>query len=185
MEQFLKSLGFLTNHEIQEVLSLCYSKTIKKGTFLIQEGQYAKEVAFVQSGIFRSFYTTQAGEEVTYCFMFPDHFVSAYSSFISGDPSIENIQAITDVEMLLLSKADIERIAENSLHLTKVLRYLAEQQFIEQERRIFLLQREKAEFRYEDLMKKNPDYFLQIPLQYIASYLGITQRHLSRIRAKF
>lgn len=184
MEKFLRSFNILTEEEIQQAVAVSYSKKIKKGTFLIQEGQYAKEVAFIKLGIFRSFYTTQGGEEVTYCFMFPDNFVSAYSSYISGDPSIENIQAITDVEMLLFSKTDIERIAENSLNWTKVLRYLAERQYIEQERRIILLQRVKAELRYEELMRKNPDYFLQIPLQYIASYLGITQRHLSRIRAK-
>jgi len=62
------------------------------------------------------------------------------------------------------------------------LKVVAEQQYIELEKRIFKLQKDNASKRYADLIKHQPEYILKIPLQYLASYLGITQRHLSRIR---
>ncbi|MNY26270.1 hypothetical protein D3C86_1601080 [compost metagenome] len=59
---------------------------------------------------------------------------------------------------------------------------IAEQQYLELEKRLFLFQKEKAKKRYMDLLENQPDYVQQIPLQYLASYLGITSRHLSRLR---
>ena len=64
----------------------------------------------------------------------------------------------------------------------KFLKIVAEQQYIELEKRIFQLQKNNAFERYSDLLKNHPEYLQNIPLQYLASYLGITQRHLSRIR---
>ena len=66
----------------------------------------------------------------------------------------------------------------------KVQKYFAEQMYIELERRIFSYQKEKAKERYQQLIEKYPEYIEQIPLQYLASYLNITPRHLSRIRSE-
>jgi CRP-like cAMP-binding protein len=59
---------------------------------------------------------------------------------------------------------------------------MAEQEYLKLEKRVFMLQKEKAERKYQDLLENHPDYLKHIPLNYLASYLGITQRHLSRIR---
>ena len=66
----------------------------------------------------------------------------------------------------------------------KFSRYVAEQSYIEMESRLLALQMESAKKRYLDLIKFNPDYLQQVPLKYLASYLGITQRHLSRLRGE-
>ncbi|WP_236848489.1 Crp/Fnr family transcriptional regulator [Chryseobacterium glaciei] len=99
-------------------------------------------MAFVLTGIFRSYYISDKGEEITYCITFPNNLVTAYSSFITGQGTAENIQAITSVELLIFPKNIID-----------------------------------------DLALKNPNWvkFLKI----VAEQLGVTQRHLRRIRKDF
>ena len=108
--------------------------------------------------------------------------MTAYSSFITGQSTDENIQAITSVELLIVPKNKIDDLASKNPNWMKFLKVVAEQQYIELEKRIFQLQKNDALQRYADLIKKQPEYIQNIALQYLASYLGITQRHLSRIR---
>ena len=119
---------------------------------------------------------------MTYCILFPDQLITAYSSYLTGQPTKENIQALTPVEMLLISKTDITSLSEKYPRWNLVLKTLAEQQYLELEKRIFQLQSNDALKRYSDLIAEQPELVQKVPLQYLASYLGITQRHLSRIR---
>jgi CRP-like cAMP-binding protein len=159
-------------------------KKMQKGDFFVKEGKICQEVAFVVSGLFRSFYYTSNGEEVTYCFTFKNNFITAYSSFITQQKTQENIQAIEAIELLTISKQSIDTLEKTSANWLRFFKYMAEQEYVKMEKRIFLLQKESAETRYKDLMLNKSEYLHQIPLNYLASYLGITQRHLSRIRAK-
>jgi CRP-like cAMP-binding protein len=108
--------------------------------------------------------------------------MTAYSSFITGQNTVENIQAITDVELLIIPKSELDDLVKENANWIKFLKIVAEQQYIELEKRIFQLQKNSALQRYRDLITHQPEYIQHIPLQYLASYLGITQRHLSRIR---
>lgn len=110
--------------------------------------------------------------------------MTAYSSFITGQTTDENIQAITAVEMLLIPKNKIDELALKNPNWVKFLKIIAEQQYIELEKRIFKLHKYNALQRYSDLIKNQPEYIQNIPLHYLALYLGITQRHLSRIRSE-
>jgi len=152
MRNYLQKFNLLTENEIDLFESKVRKKRLKKGDFFIKENRISKEVAFVVSGLFRSFYYSSSEEEVTYCFTFSNSFVSAYSSFLSQTKTIENIQALTDIELLTISREE------------------------------FLLQKESAEKKYKDLLLNQPEYLQSIPLNFLSSYLGITQRHLSRIR---
>ena len=81
-----------------------------------------------------------------------------------------------------MPKHKIDNLALKNQNWVRFLKIVAEQQYIELEKRIFQLQKNNALQRYADLIKNQPEYIQNIPLQYLASYLGITQRHLSRIR---
>lgn len=180
---YLKSYSFLSENDIQQFISLASGvKQIHKGEFYIREGELSKNAAFVVSGILRSFYTSDDGDEFTYCITFPGNFSSAYSSFISGSPTEENIQAITKVELLVFEKEKITQLAAASHQWIRFLKMFAEYQYIELEKRIFHLHKYNASQRYAELLKHQPELLQHIPLQYLASYLGVTQRHLSRIR---
>ncbi|MEL6672829.1 MAG: Crp/Fnr family transcriptional regulator [Bacteroidota bacterium] len=179
---YLREAGKLAESDIAAFLELGQLKTFQKGDYLIREGQICQEAGFVQSGIFRSFYFTQNSEEVTYCFTFAPNLISAYSSYITGRPSPENIQALTEAEVWLFPKTGLEALMAQNPAWLWFSKHLAEQQYLEMEQRIFLLQKESAETRYAHLQREQPQLLQHIPLQYLASYLGITQRHLSRLR---
>jgi len=179
---FLKPFNILTEDEIILFESKLAEKHLKKGEFLLREGQVSKEVAFVMSGLLRSYYQTSSGDEVTYCFSFPNTFAAAYSSYLSQSSSVLNIQAVEDSVLWSISRKDILLLERSSYSWLKFFKVIAEQEFVNIERRVFLLQKESAKKRYLDMLAHQPEFIKQIPLNYLASYLGITQRHLSRIR---
>ncbi|QXP62111.1 Crp/Fnr family transcriptional regulator [Polaribacter sp. HaHaR_3_91] len=182
MRNYLRTFNLLTEHEIDLLESKVQNIKLKKGDFFIKENRVSKEVAFVVSGLFRSFYYSSSEEEVTYCFTFSNSFVSAYSSFLSQTKTIENIQALTDIELLTISREDILILEKSSTNWLKFFKLITEQEYIKMEKRVLLLQKESAEKKYTDLLINHPEYLQSIPLNFLASYLGITQRHLSRIR---
>lgn len=182
IHDYFQSFNLFSKDEIKEFLNLFEFRKVGKNEYFIHEGEPCKEVAFIQSGIFRSFYISEDGKDMTYCFRFPNTMIAAYSSFISGNLSKENMQAITDAELLILKKETVDEWIEDNLNWTKFLKSIAEQEYMELETRFFQLQRDSAAQRYSTLLTNHPDYIQNIPLQYLASYLGITQRHLSRIR---
>jgi CRP-like cAMP-binding protein len=83
MRNYLKSFNILSNEDIDLFESRVIRKTLKKDDYFIQKGKTSKEVTFVVSGLFRSFYYSSSEEEVTYCFTFSNTLLSAYSSFLS------------------------------------------------------------------------------------------------------
>ncbi|WP_417887532.1 Crp/Fnr family transcriptional regulator [Zunongwangia sp.] len=182
MKKYLETFKILTKDEIDFFEQKVVRKKLKKGDFFIKEGKTCKEVGFVVSGLFRSFYHSSMEAEVTYCFTFSNSFVSAYSSFLSQNKTLENIQALTDTEILTISRDQLLKLEQSSTNWLKFFKMMAEQEYIKLEKRIFMLQMETAEKRYLDLLTNQPEYLQLIPLNYLSSYLGITQRHLSRIR---
>jgi CRP-like cAMP-binding protein len=95
---------------------------------------------------------------------------------------MENMQAISDAELLIIKKDKIQKLTDENPNWIKFLKIIAEQEYLELEKRFFQLQRDTASQRYQSLLENQPNYIQDISLQYLASYLGITQRHLSRIR---
>lgn len=181
--EYLTQYNLFTDSEINEFISLATISTIKKGDFFIKHDEMCTTLSFVNFGIFRSFYYSNNDEEITYCFTFPNTLLVAYSSFITQNKSEENLQALTDSEIISISKKELENLAESNNKWLNFLKIIAEKEYVELEKWIFNHQKSNAQKRYVDLINNYPQFVQQIPLHYIASYLGITQRHLSRIRA--
>lgn len=182
VQQFFQSFNIFSENEINDFLQLFERKKLNKNDFFVREGEKCKEIAFIESGIFRSYYISDDGKDITYCFRFPNDLIASYSSFISEKPSMENMQAISDAEVLIIKKEKIEILTNENPNWILFLKIIAEQEYLELEKRFFQLQRDSAATRYHLLLENHPNYIQDIPLQYLASYLGITQRHLSRIR---
>jgi CRP-like cAMP-binding protein len=179
---FFKSLPFLSDSDKQNLNRLTKTKLLVKNKFLIMEGNISDEIVMIKKGILRSFYINSNGEEITNCIAFDGELMSAFSSFITQHPTDENIQALCDTELLVLKKSDLETLYESSSAWQKTGRLLIELQYVELEKRIASFQKQTAKQRYETLLKNHSNYIKFIPLKYLASYLGITQRHLSRLR---
>ena len=185
IHEFLKQFTFLSEEDRSQFIAIGTEVSLDKEAYFIRENQICNKVAFLDKGTLRTFYYSSNDEEVSYCFTFPGTLISAYSSFLTGAGAVENIQAIEASRLLVFEKQDVEELIEKNPKWLLFSKLLAEQQYIEMEQRVLMLQREPAEVRYERLMEKQPDLLQKVPLQYIASYLGITKRHLSRLRQNF
>jgi len=184
MNSFFQSLHILTEAELVQLDGLKRPKLLQKGDFLIRAGTVCAEFVYVRSGLLRSFHVKDNGEEVTYCLTFPGQPMTALSSLITQQPTKENIQALGPTEMEVLSRDDLEGLYAASLGWTRVGKLLTEQQYVELENRIFSLQHLSARQRYQQLLEQHPAYVRHVPLQHLASLLGITPRHLSRLRGR-
>lgn len=185
LRKTLQAYNILADDEIDAFIRLASHKTLQKSEYYIKEGETCNSVCFILSGLLRSYYMTEKGDDMTYCITFPHNFMTAYSSFLTGQTTQENIQAIETTELLVIQKNQMEKLTQTSSNWLQFQKVIAEQQYIELEKRIFLLQGSNATKRYAELVKNHPAYLQNIPLQYLASYLGVTQRHLSRIRKEF
>ncbi len=182
LKQLLKSTNILNDSEIADGLTYFNPQSFKKGEILIEAGKTCNWMAFVNKGVLRNFYTSSKDEEVTYCLTFPDKIITALSSFITQNRTFENVHALTDVDILIIKREDYYKLMNSSTNWLKFSRFVAEQSYIEMENRLLAIQMESAKKRYEDLIENHPDYLQNVPLKYLASFLGITQRHLSRLR---
>ncbi|GAA0878363.1 Crp/Fnr family transcriptional regulator [Algoriphagus jejuensis] len=182
IQAYFREFDVFSEEEIATFIQLFERKTVSKNEFFVREGERCSEIALIVSGIFRSFYSSDKGDDITYCFRFPNDLMASYSSFITGNPSLETMQALSQSELFVIKKEKIEKLFSQNHSWTKFLKIIAEQQYLELEKRIFQLQKDSAAQRYKALLEHQPEYVQLLPLQYLASYLGITQRHLSRIR---
>ena len=172
----------LTKDEKLTVEKYFTAKSLPKGGLWIKEGQYCNHIAFINKGILRIFYNDQDGNETSCFFMPEDNFISSYTSFLTLTPTKENIEAIEDVELLVINRENLEKLSKEVPKIEIWRRIIAENLFILLERRISMLQSNTAQERYENMIKENGDIILKVPLQYTASFLGVTPQHLSRLR---
>ncbi len=182
LKQVLELTNILNESEIAEGLKHFTPLSLKKGELLIEAGTTCKWMAFVNTGVLRNFYYSSKDEEVTYCITFPNKIITALSSFITQKKTFENVHALTDVDVLIIKRDDYYKVMDSSSNWLKFSRFVAEQSYIEMENRLLAVQMESAKKRYKDLIENHPDYLQNVPLKYLASFLGITQRHLSRLR---
>lgn len=172
----------LTNDEKAAIEKAFGSIEISKGDLWIKEGQTCDQVAFVLSGKLRSYYIDDSGNEVTCFFITPNTFVSSFTSFLTNTPTSENISALEDSAIRVISKHELEHLTALVPKMQIFRRVVAENLFILMEKRVAMLQSKSAYERYQKMLKDNPEIILSVPLQYTASFLGITPQHLSRLR---
>lgn len=172
----------LTNDEKSCIENAFKSVRVTKDDLWVKEGEVCEQIAFVETGKLRVYYNEDTGNEVTCYFATPNNFISSYTSFLTNTPTTENIAALENSSLRSISKSGLEKLSEDipKIHIWR--RIVAENLFIYMEKRILMLQSQKAHERYEKLLKENPDILLNIPLKYTASFLGITPQHLSRLR---
>ena len=155
---------------------------IPRGEFWVRQGAKCEQIGFVESGRLRIFYVDDAGNEVTCYFVTAGNFASSFTSFLTNTPTHENISALENTVLRVISKTELEALSEQVPKMHVFRRVIAENLFITMEKRIAMLQSQSAHERYEKMLKENPDIILNVPLQYTASFLGITPQHLSRLR---
>ena len=181
--QSIKSIVALNEDEERAFANILTTKQFKKKEFLLQEGKICSNVSFVNSGCMRLFYNVE-GVENTIQFFFGDSWYTDYASFLTGQPTIENMQALEPCEVVQFKKEDLYKLFNQFPIFEKVGRVLAENAFLSLSRLNQMLTNEEPQQRYLNLMKQRPDVVERIPPHYIASYLGVKPESLSRIRKR-
>jgi CRP-like cAMP-binding protein len=152
-----------------------------KNDFLIQEGQVERYIYYIADGMVRLFLNDN-GKDVSIDFVFSHNFVSAYSSFLTEQPTAFAIQALTDVQALRFSRTNLLQLYDESHKAERIGRIIAEQAFLRKTSREVQFLTSTAKQRYSQLMEQHPALVQTISVRHLASYLGIEPESLSRIR---
>ncbi|HEY2582420.1 MAG TPA: Crp/Fnr family transcriptional regulator [Mucilaginibacter sp.] len=157
-------------------------KSISKNQFLLAAGKVSDEYLFLEKGCMRTFAHDTAGNEVTTNFCLPGQVAFEVSSFFNRTRSKENIQALTDCEGWFITYEQLNNLFHTLPEFREFGRSVLVRGFTDLKTRMLSMITETAEERYEILLQTKPEIFQLAPLKYIASYLGITDTSLSRIR---
>jgi CRP-like cAMP-binding protein len=123
-------------------------------------------------------------KEITFGFCFTGEFVSAYDSFLRQSPSRYNLETLAETTLWSISYSDLQKVYQNTAVGSTMGRFIAEKLFLLKSKREQSLLNDSSEQRYLNVFKDRPNLFEQVPLKYIASYIGVTPQALSRIRKR-
>jgi len=170
--------------EAENALQDCLTKTIlSKNDYLLTEGKVCRQLYFLETGATRGFYNLD-GKEITHWFGFENDFVTSFHSFITGEPAVENIQLLESCTLWAITKETLTDLFNRHHDIERLVRIAYEKYYIRLEERYVNAQFKPAKERYESLLQQTPHILERVPLGFIASYLGISQETLSRIRSK-
>ena len=172
----------LTAEEKELAKTFFLPKKLRKRQYLLQEGDVSKYVAFVEKGMLRSYKIDEKGTEHILQFAFEGWWISDQFSFLTGEPSQYNIDALEDSELLLLSKPAEEQLMDRLPKMERYFRILLQNHVIATQRRLVSSLSHTAEEKYNELIQSCPTIPQRVPQHMMASFLGITPETLSRIR---
>ena len=158
-------------------------KSLKQNAVLLRRNQVCDSIYFIKKGTIRGVYKAEDTARTNW-FAIEGDIVTSLKSFVQQTPSEEEIEVLEDVELYCLSYADLNSLYEDSKEMNVLGRKIIECYYVLLESRSYSLQYKSAKERYDEFIDRYPQLLQRIPLSYIASYLGITQPSLSRIRKK-
>ncbi|HEX6847160.1 MAG TPA: Crp/Fnr family transcriptional regulator [Chitinophagaceae bacterium] len=167
----------------EEALSTIFSEVkIKKNEILQPIGHTCKTIYFINKGLARIYYLKD-GIDITESFTAENNLIARVESLFTGRPSTKAIQVLEDTDLTAINATKLFKLYDQFHDIERVFRKIFEAGYVETINRIESIQFHTAEERYRSLLHEAPDILKRVPLKYIASYLGITQVSLSRIRA--
>jgi CRP-like cAMP-binding protein len=171
--------------EAENALQNCFTQiTLNKNEFLLTQGNICRHLYFLEKGALRGFYNLD-GKEITHWFGFEKDFVTSFHSFITGEAAVENIQLVESCTLWAIATETLTELFDQHHDLERLVRIAYEKYYIRLEERYVNAQFKTATERYEELIIQSPHIIERVPLGFIASYLGISQETLSRIRSRF
>jgi CRP-like cAMP-binding protein len=183
--EFLKRSPLLSLEAVQVIASEFVQKDWRKGAMFLKAGRIADEYIFLEKGFIRSFVFDTEGNEITLDFFTDNDLVFEVSSFFQRIPSQENLEALTECTGWVLTYEKLNNLFHSLPAFREFGRSVLVKGFSSFKLRTLSLINRTAEERYEMLLSTRPEIFREVPLKYIASYLGITDSSLSRIRKTY
>ncbi|WP_034058099.1 Crp/Fnr family transcriptional regulator [Lacinutrix jangbogonensis] len=185
IREYIEQTVAISDKDWQLFSSKLENRVFKKKSKLLEVGEIENHISFIENGIARFLIPKEEEEkDLTFGFCFKNEFVSAYDSFLTRKPSLYQLQALTDISIWSISYDDLQEVYQKSFAGNVIGRMSSERLFLIKSKREQSLLNETAEERYLKLFTERPKLIKEIPLKYIASYIGVTPQALSRIRKR-
>lgn len=182
IRQVMKQMINVSEDELNIFLSTAITKTFKRQETISLPNAIPNEIFFIIKGIIRVSIADKEGTEHTIHFALENQFIADYANFIQTNPSIYSLQALEETQVVILPRSTIEWGYQNLADGQKMGRLIAEYYFIYQDDRIKNLYVRTPKQRYDSITDVFPNIHNRVPQHMIASYLGITPIHLSRLK---
>jgi len=182
IRQVMKEMISISEEEINGFLSQSFIKTFKRQETVSRPNTVPNEIFFINKGLIRVLIADNEGTEHTVHFALENQFISDYSNFMQKQPSFYTLQALEETQVVVLPRSSIEWGYKNLKEGEKMGRLIAEYYFIYQDNRIKNNYARTPKQRYDSIESVFPNIHNRVPQHMIASYLGITPVHLSRLK---
>ena len=182
--QYFQKFSPLSKEAENAITGISSIVTIKKNKDLQLIGHTCKTIYFIKKGVARIYYFKD-GIDVTERFFFENSIIARVESLFTGKPSRKAIQILEDAEIIAINSTQLFKLYDTFPEIERLFRKIFESAYVETVNRIEGMQFHSAEERYNALLTQAPNVLMRVPLKHVASYLGITQVSLSRIRGHY
>jgi len=179
ISQYLK----ISEQTTAKLATYIIHKNFKKGTLLLKGGETCQYLYFLKKGFARGFFY-QDGKDITSWFALENDMVASFYSFVTQKPSFESIEVLENSTLYAISYENLQQLYHQFPEFNFVGRRFVEKYYVELMTRTMSFQFQSAKERYQELLAHQPQLFQRASLGHIASYLGVSQETLSRIRTK-
>jgi len=179
---YLNSIYAMSPALIEHLGNVLKYTEVSKKDYLLKAGRICENVWFIEKGLARCFYTKD-DEDISSWFMKEGDVIFSVKSFYKQEPSYESIQMLEDSSLFYITYKELQYIYNNFLEFNYIRGVLTEKYYMLSDERTFSMRMQKAHERYIYLTHHHEDLTQRVPAKYLASYLGISEETLSRIRA--
>jgi CRP-like cAMP-binding protein len=183
LEKNIAALFEVNANDLKIISSYFHPVHLNKGDYFFKQEAYSNRFGFVESGLLREM-VDLPDKEVTKWIATPGYFITDLSGFLFDKPATSTLQALTDCELYVINKEDYSNMGKMIPSWNTVEKLFLAKCFSTMGDRILSLISMTAEERYHQLWNSNKELFNQVPLQYLASMLGMTPETFSRLRKK-
>ena len=183
-ENYLFSIGGLSAAEIHFSAQFFKPIHLKKGDFFIHEDESCRHIGFIASGAVKAYAKDKEGKENITCFKFENEFVTSFSEFVMQTKSRRSIRAIEDSIIYRISYPDYRYLLDQVTAWNGVIKLVVEQEYYQKERYLLNYNNKTAVDKYRYVLSNEPMLVQRIAMQDLASYLGVTQRSLTRVKGQ-
>jgi CRP-like cAMP-binding protein len=175
--------------EVNDTDWIFFSSKLTKWEFpkkhiILKVGEIEDRISFIQKGAVRLLIPGEDDRETTFGFSFENEFISAYDSFLTRLPSMYQLETLLETIVLSITHSDLQEVYQKTKIGNLIGRLSSERLYLNKSKRELSLLNDSAEQRYLNLFTERPNLLKEIPLKYVASYIGVTPQALSRIRKR-
>ena len=181
MKDIIRSYLDFSDENYELLLGIANEKTIQKNQILLYQNTPINKILFIKKGLLRG-YKIIDGKDYTHHFYFENWFATDLFSYLNDKPSQLYIESIEETTYYEFKKGDLLNLYKQSHQIESLGRIIAEKAFLLTVEKLADLQLLNLNEKYKALIKRNPALFQRVPQKYIASYMGVSEQSLSRIK---